>query len=52
LFAQTYRTELRVEREVQPARLYAANAAWFDAILAAVAPPPRPPPPRGGGGGL
>jgi hypothetical protein len=38
LFAQTYRTELRVEREVQPARLYAANAAWFDAILAAVAP--------------
>ena len=36
LFAQTYRTELRAERETQPQKLYEANASWFDAVFAAV----------------
>jgi hypothetical protein len=39
LFAHTYRLELRPERNAQPALLYQANAAWFDAIFAAAGPP-------------
>ncbi len=36
LFARTYRTELRAERQTQPQILYEANAGWFDAVFAAV----------------
>ena len=49
LFARTYRAELRPESANQPGLLYETNAAWFDALLAAVPPEPgRPARPAGG----
>jgi hypothetical protein len=36
LFAQTYRAEIRPERQSQPELLYRANAQWFDRIFEAV----------------
>jgi len=38
LFNRTYRAELRPESARQPGLLYETNAAWFDALLAAVPP--------------
>jgi hypothetical protein len=49
LFTRTYRAELRPESASQPGLLYATNAAWFDALLAAVPPEAgRPALPAGG----
>jgi hypothetical protein len=36
LFAQTYRAEIRPERQNQPERLFTANARWFERALAAL----------------
>jgi hypothetical protein len=41
LFTRTYRSELRPERNAQPALLYEANAAWFDQVFAASPSPAR-----------